>query len=175
MAKKMEISIGDYAKHLFEIMVARPDKSLKHWESIRAEAEPLVRKLIELNDKMEGGGYKITGYTDTKGKKKLPDHERIRLAQKKLWQCKAGELKEGDQCWLVENYDHEMYVGEQDPAPVVDVTKNGVYLEMEGCNYEYIIQIAKTEKVLKAPEDWNEDNEKYSNEYWLEQADKLGI
>ncbi len=170
----MELTVGDYGSHLFKIMAGK-DRSLEHWESIRAKAEPLVRELIRLNSEMSNGGYTIVGYADEKGKSKLSKVERIIEAQKRLWTVKVGKLKEGDRVW-VNDGDHEMYIGEQSPAPVHDVTKKGVYIEMQGCNYEYIITLSKDAEVLRAPKDWDDKEAVYSSgEYWLEQADKLGI
>ncbi len=174
----MEISIGDYGRMMFEMMTATDDYPPDHWLSIKLDAEPLVRRLIALNTEMEvdgkKGGYKIVGYKEG-DKKKLSEYERIVLAQKKMLTVKAKSLKEGDRIWYSDG-DIEMHIGEQDPAPVIDVTKKAVYVEMDGCNYEYIVQVGKEEDVLKAPEDWHAHSEKYgSAEYWLEQADRLGI
>lgn len=170
----MEISIGDYGRHLFEQMTNKKN-GLSHWDSIRAEAKPLVEKLLELNQKMEGGGYQIIGIKDKSGKKVLSQAARIKKAQMQ-WECEAGTLKEGDRIWLHDNYDHEMYIGQNDPVEVMDITKKGIYLEMNGFNCEYVQQISVDEKVLKAPADFLDKEDEYtSDEYWLEQADKMGI
>jgi hypothetical protein len=70
----------------------------------------------------------------------------------------------------------EMYVSETEPAKVDAVNEKNVYLEMKGCGGEFMVKIERNKYVLKAPKDWYEKEKKYtSDEYWLEQADKLGI
>jgi hypothetical protein len=172
----MEISIGDYGRMMFEIMNGKYKDMPEHWQSISKEAEPLVKQLLALNAKMTNGGYEIIGVKDEKGKKKLSKFERIQKAQKE-WEVSASTLKEGDQIWLLSAYsDHEMYIGQDDPVTVQDVTKKGVYVEMQGCNYEFTECVRLTDKVLKAPADFDNREELYtSDEFWLEIADKLGI
>ena len=172
----MEVNIGDYGRMMFEMMTGTRSNMPDHWESISKEAEPLVRQLIDLNIKMKNGGYNIVGYKDKEGKKKLSKFERIKQAQK-AWEVSADTLKEGDQIWLVSTYsDHEMYIGQDDPVIVQDVTKNGVYVEMQGCNYEFTTCVRLTDKVLKAPADFDDREDEYgSDEYWLGVAEKLGI
>ena len=98
------------------------------------------------------------------------------MAQKRLWGVKAGTLKEGDKLWLCSNYDVEMYIGEQSPAPVEFVKKDSIAIEMEGMNCEYMIRVDAQELVLKAPDDFNDKEDVYtSDKFWLEQADELGI
>lgn len=58
MPKDFEISIGDYGRMVFELFLEENWSNIPdHWNSIKKEALPLVKKLIKLNDKMEGGGY----------------------------------------------------------------------------------------------------------------------
>ncbi len=172
----MEVTIGEYGRMMFEMMVGGKKNMPDHWKSIANKAEPLVRELIKLNDEMKPGSYDIIGYKGTDGKKKLSKHERIRLAQKRLWGTKAGTLKEGERLWLCSNYDIEMYIGEQSPAPVEFVKKDSIAIEMQGCNYEYMVRVDADELVLKAPDDFFDKEEEYtSDKFWLEQADELGI
>jgi hypothetical protein len=179
--KKMELTVGQYGDHLFEMMVGRgvsnPGYCPDHWESIRAEAEPLVRRLIALNDEMKGGGYSIVGYhgADAGGRKKLPLVERILLAQKKLWLVKAGDLREGDLVWLYKDYDIEMYIEENDPVAVTEITKKGVYLD-HPFERHGTYRISPDAEVFRAPDDWEEKQHVYqTQDYWVEQADRLGI
>lgn len=172
----MEVTIGDYGRMMFEIMTGKYEDMPKHWASISEKAKPLVSELIKLNSEMQkqGGSYEIVGYTEN-GKKKLSEWERVKKIQEHLWGVKAKKLKVGDKIW-VNNCDHEMYIGEQNPANVVDVTKNGIYVEMQGCNYEYIIQLDKQELVLKAPDNFRENERTYTNrKYWLEKAEEYGM
>lgn len=171
----MEVSIGEYGRMMFEMMNEGRSNLPPHWESIRDEAKPLVAKLIALNDKMNSGGYEIIGLKKN-GKKVLSKTQRIAAAQRRLWEEKATGLKEGDKIWLLDDSDHEMYIGQDEPVPVIDISRKGIYLEMPGCNDEYIHSICKEEKILKAPRDFNEKQDLYeSDEYWLKQADELGI
>lgn len=171
----MEIKIEEYGRHMFSVMTSEPSGS-EHWESIRKEAEPLVRQLIALNDKMKGGGYKLTGYIDSTGKKKLPDHERIKLAQEKLWKVSTAELEVGDKIWTI-NEDLEMHIGETEPGTVEDITAKAVYIELRDWE-DYTQKFGKNKDyfVLRAPKDWDKKEDLYSSDkYWLKQADKLGI
>jgi hypothetical protein len=164
---------------MFEMMVGEkhlPD----HWESIKAEAEPLVRKLLDLNAKMSNGGYEVHGYSD-KGEKVLSAHEKIRAAQRRFL-IPASELQEGDGFWwLFDNYDHEMYVYDE-PLVVEDVTKKGIYYEASHLGGRHIGRIDPTEKVLKAPDcfkNFDEQNDRKqleftSNEYWLKLYETSG-
>ncbi len=173
----MEIEIGDYGKYLFQQMVKEEQyRTNDHWESIRKKAEPLVRELIKLNSAMKGGGYKLVGYVDDSGKTKLPDHKRIKLVQEKLWKVSSDKLKTGDKIWLLED-EPEMYIGQDDPGKVDDVTDKNVYVELYNWE-EYTQKLEKNKDyfVLRAPKDWDDNEELYSSdEYWLQQADKLGI
>jgi len=165
----MEVSVGDYGRMMFEMMVG--EKNLPdHWESIKTEAEPLVRKLLDLNAKMSNGGYEVHGYSD-KGEKVLSAKEKIEAAQRRFL-IPASELQEGDSFWLFDNYDHEMYVGQDEPLLVEDVTKKGVYYEASHLGGRHTERIDLTEKVLKAPDCFKEDDELKqqeftSDEYWL--------
>jgi hypothetical protein len=158
----MEVSVGDYGRMMFEMMVAEKYSDLpEHWQSIKKEAEPLVRKLLALNNKMSNGGYKIHGYVEKKGKKKvkvLSDHEKINIAQAQL-AVDAGTLQEGDYFWLYKHYDHEMYIGQDDPLSVTEVTKKAVYFEMSHCGGHHTESIALNDKVLKAPDFYKEYDE----------------
>ena len=170
----MELTIDEYGKYLFHVMTKEKYSSGSHWESIRKEAEPLVRQLIELNKKMEGGGYKLVGYVDESGKKILSDHERVCKAQDKLWKTTASTLKKGDKIWLYGG-DRDMHIGEDEPAVVETVTKEWIYIMVK--DWEDVTEkIHKRAIVYKAPKDWSKKEELYSSdEFWLEQADKLGI
>jgi hypothetical protein len=129
-----------------------------HWESIKDEAKPLVEQLLALNEKM--GTYEIVGLKS--GKKKLSKHERIDQAQEKLWGCTAASLKEGDYFWLNESgHDIEMYVGEQDPVKVDEITKKGVYFELPHCGGEHSERIDFNTKILKAPDEYRAAQEAY--------------
>jgi hypothetical protein len=108
-------------------------------------------------------------------KMKLFEYKRIEKIQKLLWEIKAQKLIVGDKIWI-NNSDHKMYIGEQDPVNVIDITKNGVYIEMHGCGSNYIIKLNKQELVLKAPEDFNENENIYiERQYWLEKAKEYGV
>ena len=168
----MEVSVGDYGRMMFEMMVGEkhlPD----HWESIKAEAEPLVRKLLALNAKMSSGGYEIHGYSD-KGKTVLSVQEKVEAAQRRFL-IPASELQEGDSFWLFDNQEHEMYVGQDDPFIVEDVTKKGIYYEASHLGGRHTERIDPDEKVLKAPDcfkNFDENNDRKqreftSDEYWL--------
>lgn len=171
----MEITIEEYGKFLFQTM-NRENSGSDHWESIRKEAEPLVKELIELNFKMKGGGYKLVGYKDKKGKTVLSDSRRIEIAQEKLWKVSTTELKQGDKIWLI-GEEPEMHIGETDPAPVDEITDKNVYITLNNWeDYTQKLSKSKSYFVLRAPKDWNKKEELYSSDkYWLEQADKLKI
>lgn len=180
----MEISVGDFGRMIFEQTVG--DKYTdppEHWKSIMAEAEPLVRKLLALNDKMtvdgKPGGYQIHGYVEKGKKKKVrSEFERIRMAQEHALKVKGSNLKIGDRIWLLPRFsDHEMYVGQDDPVPVTDIGRTGtIYVEMRGCNYEYPATVNPNDDVLKAPKDWDEKEAEYtSKKFWLARADKFGF
>jgi hypothetical protein len=173
MAKdKIELQIEEYGRVLFRAMTEGDEHASSFWSNIRAEAKPLVEQLIALNDKLEGGGYELVGMV-SKGKVKLTRLQRIKEAQKKLWGVAARKVKEGDYVWLCENYDLEMYVGEDDPLPVDTVKKDYIIVDRHRDGME---RVAGDEIVLLAPVDFDENEAKYgTDEYWLEQADKLGI
>ena len=172
----MELTVAEYGRHLFSTMLSKNGSSGEHWESIREKAEPLVRQLIKLNSEMKNGGYNLVGYVDEYGKEKLPDHKRISLTQEKLWKVSTSELKQGDKIWLI-NEEPEMYIGETDPAPVDEITDKNVYITLNHWDdYTEKLKNSKSYFVLRAPKDWSKNQELYSSdEYWLEQADKLGI
>lgn len=173
----MEIDVDDYGKHLFSSMLEKKGTAGQHWESIRSKAEPLVRELIRLNSEMKGGGYKLVGYKDESGKEILPDHKRITKAQEELWSVYTADLKVGDRIWLLNDCDFEMHIGEQEPGKVEEVTGKAVYVELYSWE-EFTQKLPKNKntKVLRAPKNWEDKEEEYtSDEYWLKQADKLGI
>lgn len=169
----MEIKIGDYGRMIFEMILG--EKNLPdHWKSIHQEAKPLVLQLLSLNEKMENGGYNIVGYQDETGNKKLSEKERLKLTEKELFGVFADQLNKGDYVWLFEDPEFEMYVGEHDPIYVDYVAENFVLLDHPYDRYSSY-KISKKTMVLKAPKDWMQNQSFYSNEWWLEQADKLGI
>jgi hypothetical protein len=181
----MEIKIGDYGRMLFENFATAKygpdsdhwDNMPEHWRSIAAKAIPLIQQLIALNDEMvvdgKPGGYKLTGHV-VAGKKQLTNFERIRQAQKQLWGVQAKKCKEGDLVWLI--YDHDMYIGQNDPCTVEFKKKGYLGVEVRHMGGYHIDKIPDTEVVLRAPKDWEDNEELYtSDKYWLEQADKLGL
>ena len=70
-----------------------------------------------------------------------------------------------------------MHIGQEEPLVVEVVDDNWIAVETEEAPHCYrLLKIGKSETVLKAPKDWEENEKMYSeDEYWLEQADKLGI
>lgn len=174
MTQKTEVSIGEFGRMIFEMTVERPEYASAHWRSIQNEALPLVKQLLALNKKMDRP-YEIIGLERDNGMKTLSQMERIKLAQIKLWGRKVGELKVGDQIWLYDNFDHEMYVTQDYPVRIVDRTDKFVYVEMRGCNFEFILNLKHDKLVLLAPKDFEEDGPYTQREYWLNQADELGI
>jgi hypothetical protein len=166
----MEVSVGDYGRMIFEMMVAEkhlPD----HWQSIKAEAEPLVRKLLALNAKMSNGGYEIHGHND-KGKKVLSAHEKIKAAQSRCL-VPARDLREGDRFWLFDDYNDTF--NDDHPFVVEDVTKRGIYYEARHLGGRHTERIDSTEMILKAPDCFKNDDEHNdrkqrefrSDKYWL--------
>ncbi len=176
MKNNIEINVSDYGKMMFEFAVGIREQYLpKHWASIRKEAEPLVRQLLALNEKMDGGGYEIYGYVKEDGKKKLSVHDRAYLAWVKSWEVSAKTLKEGDYVWLHDDGDYPMESLDCQPIEVQIIKGNKIIVEHPE-NNDSIYQISKSDKVLKAPKDWDERQEEYeSQEYWLKKADELGI
>jgi hypothetical protein len=172
---KMEVKIGDYGRMMFEMMEeGKLSGHLPpHWESIREKAQPLVKQLIALNDEMVGGGYVIVG-RKVKGKKVLSKAERIKRAQKKLWEVEASTLEVGDRVFYDEGEEASFVDDGCGPWEVEDVSTKGIYIDVQHCGGWHTARIGRDEKVIKAPKDWYE-NETYTDEWWLEQADKLGI
>lgn len=169
----MEVTIGDYGRMMFEMMTGKYKDMPEHWRSIYGKAEPMIRQLVELNNEMKGGGYRIVGYIKD-GKKVLSGWEAVRLAQKRLWGAKIGDLKIGDLVWLLE--DHDMCIGSNDPCPIEYIHKNYVAVEVPHMGGEHIEKIHPTEIVLKAPDDWKEKEMLYtSDSYWVDKANELGI
>lgn len=179
----MEISVGDYGRMIFEMSIGERDrKNLPdHWKAIVDEAEPLVRKLLALNDKMAAvshdGGYKIHGYIDKKGKKSkkiLSDFERIRQAVVKSWEVKTDTLKEGDTVFLHKDYDIPAENYPYDGATTVNMINKGRFFVDHPLDRHGVYEI-RDEEVLKAPADYDDNNEYQSQEYWLAKATELGI
>lgn len=177
----MEISVSDYGRMMFELMVGdSPYPMPPHWESIKEKATPLVQALIRLNEEMDNGGYKIHGYLK-EGKPILSTYQAIRLAQNQAWGCKASELKKGDYVWLVDNDEYEMYVGQSDPGHVdyVDHEKGLIVVSVD----RLTLKLWANELVLKAPEDFGDYHPVHrphtpdyeSDDYWLQKAKELGI
>lgn len=204
----MEVSIGDFGRMMFEMMQDKYKDMPKHWASIAKEAKPLVQQLLDLNEKMVGedgkpGGYSIIGAVDKKtGKKKMSDSERITKAQRDVLLAEARTLKVGDHFWLVDHSDHEMYIGQNEPLKADDITKKGIYYEMQHLGGYHTERLSPDDKVLKAPawygdmlkqsnkyntgkltkdkwetfcKDYDAKQEEFeSDEYWLKEAERLG-
>lgn len=176
MNNKTEIYVGDYGRIMFEMMTGVSKYVPDHWKSIQAEAEPLVRQLLELNKKMSGGGYEIYGYAFSNEKvenKALSRSEKIRIAQESC-QIPASELEEGDLFW---HFEDQTFM-EDEPLEVFEKTTKGVYYEVN--NYSRRINL--DEKVMLAPDCFasNYDEDKYeeqqefmSEEYWLKKYEEL--
>jgi hypothetical protein len=168
----IEITIGQYGRMMFEMMTSNDARELpKHWASIRAEAEPLVRQLIALNARMSGsgreGGYTLTDYTEN-GKPVLSAASRIDIAQIRLWGVKGSDLKVGDRVWV--NGDLEESLGY-----VEFITEHYVCIDM---GRDGMTKFHKTQNCLRAPADFraNEDiDDRFGRDYWLARADELGI
>lgn len=161
----MELKVKEYAALLFENMLNTNNTGLEHWESIRAEAEPLVRQLVALNSKMKGGGYQLYGFK-VDDKPVLARHQRVSEAQRRTLGVQAGTLKPGDRCWV-----GEMSIGFDYPATVLTIEKDTVAIEVEE---DRLYRAHKTETVYKAPDDF-EDEWDVEDDYWVKIADKLGI
>ncbi len=204
-AKPIELTPEQYASHLFSTMLDKSGSGSPHWESIRAKAEPLVRQLIALNDEMKGGGYVITGIEKiVNGKTKviLPKHERVRLAREKLWGCTAGDCKKGDCVWRTHDYDNPVEDVEASNCETVDdVRTDCVVVETSIWGQRGLKKVSNDEIVLRAPKElveaWHKqrtlspsdfadyhkfqqelymmEKNLFSDEYWLNKADELGI
>ena len=147
----METTIGNYGRMIFEMMCVKnglPD----HWESIKTKAQPLVQELIRLNSEMKPVGYDIIGTYDENGRKKLSKSKRIEIAQEMMWQVEATTLKTKDLVWI-NSGDYEMYIGQQDPGIVEDVTKKCIYVSTDYFGNSQLTKLFKGDKVLKAPDD----------------------
>ena len=158
----MEISIGDYGRMLFETTVGGGVLP-EHWESIKAEAEPLVRQLIALNQKMTNGGYAIHGYYEGE-KRVLSNYQKIKQAQNRCLVL-ASSLQENDKFWIFDHPDFEMDVAD-DPLTVFEVTKKGVYFKVKRGSSTDVID-PKT-KVLSLPNGVTEQFQEMfqSDDYW---------
>lgn len=167
---------------MFEMMLGdeSKDKNMPdHWKSIKKEAEPLVRQLLELNKKMTPS-YEVYGYYETgkksKKKKKLSNDERIDLAREKLWEVEASTLKEGDQVWLHKDYDLPMENLYDDEPVEVEIVKDGRIFVSHPYERHGVYEISSKDKVLKVPADFTGEDDPYlTDEYWLAKADELGI
>jgi hypothetical protein len=149
----MEISIGDFGRMIFESSCADKHNIPAHWADVYDEAKPLVEKLLALNEKI---GYAIIGLKNKKtGKKQLSKHDRIEQAQQKLWGRTGKDLKEGDYFWTNDGaLDYEMYIGQNDPVKVDEVTKKGIYFEQSHCGGHHTERIGPETEILKAPEEY---------------------
>lgn len=166
----MEINVAAYGKIMFEMMTSEYKDLPKHWQSIYVKAEPLVKELIRLNNEMSNGGYEIYGCKNNLGEPILSKWDKINKAQKQLWGIKANKLKKGDLVWLIDN---DMTI-QENPCHVEYKHKDYVAVEIPHLNY--VEKVRLDEVVLKAPSDWNEKKQLYtSDNYWLEQAAKLGL
>lgn len=170
----MEVSVGDYGRMMFEMMVGQNSfNGIEHWSSIKSEAEPLVRKLLALNNKMSNGGYTIHGYLaeSEKQQKVLSKWEKIEAAQKRVL-VPTSTLQEGDKFWLFYADEYEMFVHRDDPATVEDVTKKAVYYEIRG---HHNGRLNLDDQIIKAPDCFKKDDEDSiqqqeefkSDAYWL--------
>jgi hypothetical protein len=172
-----EVTVGSYGRMIFEMCLGRDQTNLpEHFQSIIDKAKPLVQQLLDLNDEMKPNGYKIHGYKDKKGKPILSRHQRIKKAQERMMGTTAGKCKKGDRIWLVDN-DVEMCVGEHMPVEVEVKDKNCIYVDHPFGRGGESLKLSLKDKVLKAPDDWSEDAQygKYTDDYWLAQAEELGF
>lgn len=114
----MEISVGNFGRMMFEVMLGGGKHIPEHWDSIRSEVEPLVRQLLMLNSKMAGGGYQIYGYVGDDGEMVLSEFEKSKMEFYK--NCvEADSLDIGDEFLLDAD--------QESPFVVIDITSDWVY------------------------------------------------
>lgn len=166
----IEVSVGDYGKMLFDMLLEPNGHLPDHWKSIKKEAVPHLKALIALNDKMKGGGYTITGIKK-KGRKVLPKHERIAQAIKAAWIFPTNKLKDGDRYILtnevfeIQNEDWWHY-----HLKVVVVGVTGL---VYGETSDKLLQRVYDQEVIRIPEDY--ESERYNDDYWLKIAEVMKI
>jgi len=176
----MELRIGDYGRHIFDIMTRGEDRACgKHWKSIRAKAIPLVKQLIDLNKEMEGGGYDLIDYNINFHNAELPKEERASdyeiacRMQEKLFGVKAGDLKPGDWAWL--NTEQSIPFEDGLQVKMTDVLENCVLFEHEDYHELAYVKIPKDQIVIRFPDEDDEDYDAYfiGHDYWLKKAEEL--
>lgn len=157
----MDIQIGDYGRMIFEQMLhaGRNPMPLSHWESIRKEAEPLVRQLLALNSKMKGVEYKIRGRYD--GQEHYSDDEKIRKMINELLGVSAQTLKPGD--IVCDTPECDVSEHDLDSQTEVDaIGRCGVYLSNGQSLDPY-------DTIIKIPDDWHDKREEYTSpKFWLD-------
>ena len=171
----MEISLGQYGKMIFEMCLGTNEASMSdHWKSMIALARPHVQALVDLNEK--NVGYTITNISK-KGRKVLPRRERIKRAMERMMEVDACTLREGDRIFLHKDYDmpHENILNGDTPIKVEIVHGNRIIVEHPQGRRAGVYEIDLGEKVLKVPENWDEDSDCQSEEYWLAKADEFEI
>lgn len=174
-----EVNLRDFGGMMFQMMQGKKKDCPTHWASIYDEAKPLVEQLLKLNDKMVVDGKK-NGYTiigrKKNGKPVRSKREIIDLAVHHFWKVKVSELKEGDQLWLLNDSDFEMYPFQDNPLTVDDVNEKKRYV-LTDHPYERngIFQIGFDDEVLKAPADYDTNKEYHKDEYWLARAKELDL
>lgn len=185
---KNEQDVSEFGKYLFFAMVGHKDGyggTEDGWEKIREEAEPLVRQLIAIEERVNGTQF--INYKKSDGGIVYSKAARIRKAQEKLWKVDVEDLKEGDMIWF-EGGDQECALGDYEPMKV-DFVKDGcAYMDMGRAGIYKITPTMKWVTIFRAPADYKEKDvvttkdgiEHYANEYdeesyWLKKADNLGI
>ena len=163
-AKIMEVTFGDYGRMMFENML-NPGRQIPHWESIRAEAEPLVRQLVELNSKMSTGGYQLYGHIN--GKEVFRKSDYASEAIKLTWGVPVSKLKKGDLVCVTCNDVTPMSL--EDHLRIDAIGDRYIY----GDN-GYALDI--DDMAIKIPDDWDENYKQYiSEKYWLDIAKEKGV
>jgi hypothetical protein len=169
----MKTAIGDYGRMVFEIFLGDRSRHLTtpdHWESIRKEAEPLVRKLLALNSKMTNGGYHLYDYHDETGKLIRLPSQRIELAMIYDLQIPAQSLKVGDKIWAMGDYID--ITPDCHPATVKYIEGEGDAWVAGVDTFNGVLQkVTIYDKILLMPEGWNGIDETY----WLKRADEIGL
>jgi hypothetical protein len=169
---KMEIKIGDFGRMIFEMCLERKHGHMPdHWKSILPDALPLVKALLDLNDKMPGGGYTIVGIVK-EGKRIRSKSQRIGLAMCRAWQVRASTLVKGDRVWLHKDDEIPMEPLFDSPVAVEMIHEGRILVSHPQGRRAGVYEVGACDDVLKAPPDW-EDNEEYrSEQYWLKKADE---